>query len=275
MGAGLGGGCRSVARMRKVFVIGIGAGDPDYVTMQAVKALNQVDVFFVIDKGAVKDDLTRLRREICERYVENDSYRVVEAPEVERDRSATAYTAAVVDWHGRRAEVYERLIRDELRDDETGAFLVWGDPAFYDSTLRIIDLIVARDVVAFDYEVIPGISSFQALAAKHRVILNRVGGPITVTTGRRLAAGGMPDGVDDVVVMLDGPGAFVALAEDPAAAEVDLYWGAYVGTKDELLVSGRLPDVADDVQRTRADARERKGWIMDTYYLRRRPADAS
>lgn len=263
------GSSSSVARMRKVFVIGIGAGDPDYVTMQAVKALNQVDVFFVIDKGAVKDDLTQLRREICERYVDNDSYRVVQAPEVERDRSATAYAAAVVDWHGRRADVYERLIRDELGDDETGAFLVWGDPAFYDSTLRIIDMIVARGAVAFDYEVIPGISSFQALAAKHRVILNRVGGPITVTTGRRLATQGMPDGVDDVVVMLDGPGDFTALAEDPATAEVDVFWGAYVGTSDELLVSGRLSDVADDIERTRADARERKGWIMDTYYLRR------
>ena len=52
--------------MRRVFVIGIGAGNPDYVTVQAINALNEVDVFFVMDKGHEKEDLVRLRRE-CER----------------------------------------------------------------------------------------------------------------------------------------------------------------------------------------------------------------
>ena len=61
--------------MRKVFVIGIGAGNPDYVTVQAINALNEVDVFFVMDKGHEKEDLVRLRREICERYIKNKSYR--------------------------------------------------------------------------------------------------------------------------------------------------------------------------------------------------------
>src|SRR3712207_7026936 len=42
-----------------------------------------------------------------------------------------------------------------------------------------------------------------ALAAAHRIPLNRVGRPFAVTTGRRLADEGPPPGVDDVVVMLD------------------------------------------------------------------------
>jgi len=37
--------------MKKLLVIGVGAGNPDYITMQAVKALNRVDVFFLMDKG--------------------------------------------------------------------------------------------------------------------------------------------------------------------------------------------------------------------------------
>ena len=60
--------------MRKVFVIGIGAGNPDYITVQAINALNEVDVFFIIDKGEEKEDLVRLRKEICERYIKNKSY---------------------------------------------------------------------------------------------------------------------------------------------------------------------------------------------------------
>jgi precorrin-6A synthase len=66
------------AIMKKLFVIGIGAGNPDYVTVQAINALNEVDVFFVIDKGKEKEDLVRLRKEVCDRFIENKSYRTVE-----------------------------------------------------------------------------------------------------------------------------------------------------------------------------------------------------
>ena len=52
--------------MKKLMVIGIGAGNPDYITLQAVKALNRVDVFFLMDKGQSKDKLIDLRREICD-----------------------------------------------------------------------------------------------------------------------------------------------------------------------------------------------------------------
>ena len=55
--------------MKKLFLIGIGAGNPEYITVQAINALNQVDVFFMMDKGEEKEDLLRLRREICERYI--------------------------------------------------------------------------------------------------------------------------------------------------------------------------------------------------------------
>src|SRR5260221_4543651 len=120
--------------MRRLLIIGIGAGDPEQVTVQAIKALNQADVFFVIDKGAVKQDLMLLRQEICERYVESRSYRMVHVPDPERDRSAPAYRPAVEQWRRERAGVYQALLRDELGDDERGAFLGLGVPAPYDST---------------------------------------------------------------------------------------------------------------------------------------------
>ncbi len=256
--------------MRRVLIIGIGAGDPEQVTVQAIRALNQADVFFVIDKGADKQDLVLLRQQICERYIENDSYRMVHAPDPERDRAAAPYRPAVAEWRRQRSEIYERLIADELADGECGAFLVWGDPALYDSTLAIIEQIVARGALQLEYEVIPGISSVQALAARHRVSLTQVGRPVHVTTGRLLAEG-FPENCDDVVVMLDASCSFTNLAEDG----LEIYWGAYVGTKDEILVSGTLGDVADEIRAVRAEARARKGWIMDTYLLRRtRPAQA-
>jgi precorrin-6A synthase len=55
--------------------------------------------------------------------------------------------------------------------------------------------------------------------------------------------------------------------------DTDIYWGAYLGTPDEILISGPLPEVAPRITRARAEARRRKGWIMDTYLLRRHPGD--
>ena len=48
--------------MKKILIIGIGAGNPEYITIQAVNALNQVDVFFILDKGADKEKLVEFRR---------------------------------------------------------------------------------------------------------------------------------------------------------------------------------------------------------------------
>ena len=248
--------------MRQVFVIGIGAGDPDQVTVEAVKALGRLDVAFLVDKGDEKAELVDLRRELLRRYA--PGARVVTVADPERDRASAAYPEAVGDWRRRRAAAYGALIRDALGDDGRGGFLAWGDPALFDSTIGVLDDV--RDVL-FAYTVVPGVSSVSALAARHRVGLNRVGRAVQITTGRRLAEEGMPDGVDDLVVMLDARHAYRGVSDD-----VDIFWGAYLGTPDEILRSGRLRDVAADIDAVRAGARARKGWIMDTYLLRRRDA---
>jgi precorrin-6A synthase len=252
--------------MRKLLIIGIGAGDPDQITVQAIKAIKAADVFFVMDKGTAKQDLTRLREEICERYAEPGRYKIVQAPDPQRDRTAADYRSAVEHWRGQRAQIYAALIEQELRDGQCGAFLVWGDPAIYDSTLAIVEQIAAQGTMEFEYQVIPGISSVQALAARHRVSLTQVGKPLHITTGRRLADSAMPAGSDDVVVMLDAGCSFSAVTDQA----VEIYWGAYLGTADEIVVSGKLGDVAERIRSAREEARERKGWIMDTYLLRRR-----
>ena len=246
--------------MRTVLVIGVGAGDPEHITVQAINALRRTDVVFVVDKGPA--ELVRAREEILARYAPHGP-RVVAIPDPPRDRTAAAYRSAVEAWRSARADAWERAIAAELGQDRCGAFLVWGDPALYDSTIAVLDEIRARGAVRFDHEVIPGISSPQALAARHRVPFNRVAGAVQITTGRRLAQG-LPQDADDVLVMLDADCAFARFPD------LDIYWGAYVGTADEILVAGRVGEVADEIRRRRAEARERKGWVMDTYLLRRR-----
>ncbi|MFT3732375.1 MAG: precorrin-6A synthase (deacetylating) [Hyphomicrobium sp.] len=251
--------------MKKVLLIGIGAGNPDYVTMQAVKALNATDVFFFLDKGEEKQDLADLRRTICERYIEGKSYRIVEVPGPVRDQNGD-YKSGVQAWHRNKAKIFGSLIADELRDGETGAFLVWGDPSLYDSSIRVIEQVLAEGTISFEYEVIPGITAVQALAAEHKIALNPIGEPVHITTGRKLLEG-LPKGVDTAVVMLDNGSGLRALLDE----DVEIFWGAYLGTPDQILVSGKLKECVDAIEEARAEERERKGWIMDTYLLRRAP----
>jgi precorrin-6A synthase len=112
--------------------------------------------------------------------------------------------------------------------------------------------------------VVPGISAVSALAARFGEPLNRVGGAVLITSGRRLEAG-WPSDADDVVVMLDAGLTFRAFPD------ADIFWGAYLGTPDEILLSGVVAEVGAEIERVRSAARRRKGWMFDTYLLRRSP----
>jgi precorrin-6A synthase len=249
--------------MKKILVIGMGVGDPDQITMQAVRALNQADVLFILDKGPAKAKLRRLREEICRRHIKGHPYRIVEVPSPPRDPAPVDYRTCVDDLNAAKQAVFERLIDHEMKDGETGAFLVWGDPMLYDSTIRNLDALKDSGRL-FAYDVIPGITAIQALAAAHRIPLNRIAEAVTITTGRKLA-GGFPEGVDSVVVLLDGEDTYRRFVDQ----DIDIYWGAYLGTPDEILIAGKVTDVAEEIHRRRSEARKANGWIMDTYLLRK------
>jgi precorrin-6A synthase len=242
---------------RHIHVIGIGAGDPDYLTVQAIEALNNTQVFFAMDKGEAKSDLVALRRDICARYIRQPGYRFVELSDPKRSADAD-YREAVSEWHAARARIWATAIPAELGPDGVGAFLAWGDPSLYDSTLRVLDAVMAE--VDIGYDVIPGISAVQALTARHRIPLNEVGEPVLITTGRRLREHGL---AGSAVVMLDADCSFRS-----CPADTRIWWGAYLGTPDELLVAGTVGEVGARITELRADARARHGWIMDTYLLR-------
>ena len=112
--------------MKKILIIGIGAGDPDFVTMQAVKALNTVDVFFILEKGAAKDGMMELRREICRRYAKDRAYRMIEAPSPTRDPRPADYAACVDDLNRAKQDAFEKMIADGLGEGQTGAILRLG-----------------------------------------------------------------------------------------------------------------------------------------------------
>ncbi|MGJ9422153.1 precorrin-6A synthase (deacetylating) [Aeromicrobium sp. CF3.5] len=248
--------------VRRLTVVGIGAGDPDQITVEAAETLRAAD-FAIVAQKRDDDPLVAARQAVIDRHA--PGLQVVAVPDPERDRSAAAtsttsgYAGVVVDWHDARAALYEQVLLD--RPDGDVVFLVWGDPAFYDSTIRVVEKVLAAGRADFVWDVIPGISALQVLAARHRIVLHDVGQALLVTTGRRLREA-VDGGADNVLVMLS------ARFDLDGLEDWHIWWGANLGTAHESLVAGRVGDVLGDVERARAATKASAGWVMDVYLLR-------
>jgi precorrin-6A synthase len=247
--------------MLTLSLIGIGCGDPDQLTRAAVQAINAADLVLIPRKGTAKSDLADLRRTICASVLTSNKTVIAQFELPVRDAAEADYRKGVDDWHEAVAATWQQAIANHLEGEGKVALLIWGDPSLYDSSLRI----ARRFNPLPKIEVVPGITSIQALCAPHALPLNDIGEPFLVTTGRRLREGRWPQAVDTVVVMLDGDTAFQSL--DPAGLHI--YWGAYLGMPDQIILSGALAEVGPRIVAARQEARERHGWIMDSYILKR------
>jgi precorrin-6A synthase len=242
-------------------LIGIGCGDPEQLTLSAIRAINAADLILIPRKGEEKKELADLRRKICGHVLKNDKTRLVEFDLPARNSGAADYRKAVDEWHQAVAAAWSREIGRHLGSRGRVALLIWGDPALYDSSLRIARRLDPLPAI----EVVPGVTSIAALCAAHALPLNEIGESFLVTTGRCLREEGWPSAVNTLVVMLDGEAAFQSL--DPAGLHI--WWGAYLGMPDQIILAGALADVGATIIAARRAARERHGWIMDSYILKR------
>lgn len=242
--------------LTELWLIGIGTGNPEHVTLEGMRLLREAAVVLIPRKGAVKDDLADLRLAILDRA--GAAAKVIPFEMPERD-PALPYQARVARWHDEIARRWQAALDGAPAGPV--ALLVWGDPGLYDSTLRIAERLEPAPRV----RVVAGITALQALTAAHAIPFNTVNGAVTVTTGRRLRDHGWPPGAETVVVMLDGECSFRGL--DPEG--LTIWWGAFLGMEEQVLEQGPLEEAGPRIVEARARAREAHGWIMDTYLLRR------
>lgn len=240
-------------------LIGIGTGSPGHLTRDGIAAMAAADLILIPSKGADKADLAELRQALCRRVLASPPpFALFDMP----IRSARdGYRQGVEDWHDAIAAQWQQVIRDH--GAVRPALLVWGDPMLYDSSLRIAARVARR--LPLKLRVIPGITAIQALCAAHAIPLNEVAAPVTITTGRQIRDHGWPQGTGRAVVMLDGDCAFQTL--DPQSLHI--WWGAFLGMSEEMLIAGPLAEVGPRILATRARARAAHGWIMDIYLLSR------
>ncbi len=245
--------------MYELDLIGIGTGNPDHVTFQGAAAIRGADLILIPRKEENKSDLAGLREGIIARVA--DTPPTVAYFDIPIRRSEDGYLRGVDEWHDAIALRWQAAIASHPGASRV-ALLIWGDPSLYDSSLRIASRLRPQPKT----RVIPGVTALQALTAAHAIPINDIGAPFAVTTGRRIHEEGWPRDVFKVAVMLDGECSFQSLE----MADYEIWWGAYVGMKEEILIHGPLADVAQNILETRARARADHGWIMDIYLLKKR-----
>ncbi|MDX1888066.1 precorrin-6A synthase (deacetylating) [Mycolicibacterium sp. 050158] len=247
----------------RVRILGVGMG-PRQVTHEVADALRSVDYVLAAAKGD-DDGLLALRREIVETYPgAHGPAEIVVVPDPVRDRSTgltdAKYEGAVADWHDARASCYADVLRER---GGIAAFLVWGDPSLYDSTIRVVEKVRALGL-AVEFDVLPGVSAPQLLAARHRIVLHEVGRSVHVTTGRRLQEA-VAAGQDNIVAMLNPPPDRLDLT---GLDDWTVWWGANLGATGERLVTGRLADALPAIVEARGQAKAEAGWVMDLFLVR-------
>lgn len=130
-----------------LYGVGVGPGDPELMTLKAVRVMREADIIAVPDTG----DGRQTALDIARQWVEGKALLHCHTP-MTRDKAALA-------------QGYDR-IADELcgylRQGKTIAFLTLGDPTVYSTYLYIDSRVRAR---GFDTRLIAGVPSFCAAAA--------------------------------------------------------------------------------------------------------------
>ena len=155
----------------RLFVIGIGPGDPELLTLKAVRILKEVPCV-IVPKGREEGSSLALSivrkaipldgKEIVEAYFPMRKTRGSEESGVRSEENKTINDRDELDakWDEAAEAVLNRL--DKGTD---AAFITIGDPAIYSTFFYLYDRLLARRP-SLSIEMVPGISSINAAAAR-------------------------------------------------------------------------------------------------------------
>ncbi len=153
----------------KIYGIGVGPGDSDLLTVRAVRILEKVDVVFAA--SSTKNDYSHSLK-IASEFVHDKCEVVMLGYPMTRDKDILR-------------EAWEKnceIALEFMAGGKTAAFLTLGDPLIY-STFGYMMQTMNRLYPEIDFEVVPGITSYQAAAAKSKQVLVESGQNLLLTSG--------------------------------------------------------------------------------------------
>ncbi|MGZ7210099.1 MAG: precorrin-2 C(20)-methyltransferase [Methanobacterium sp.] len=142
----------------KFIGIGVGPGDPDLLTVKAIKALNEVDV---ICAPKSKESKPSLALSIVQGILDGtkSEYEILEPlfPMIEDEEALQTH------WN-----LASDLIMEKLDSGLDVAFITLGDPTVYSTFAYVYQRIKNHD---YETSIIPGITSFTGCAASAKIAL--------------------------------------------------------------------------------------------------------
>lgn len=137
--------------MAKLYGIGVGPGDPELMTLKAVRLVGECDVVAIPHSGQEKNTAYNIAKGACPHLGEKELLEVDMPMTRDKEKLAESHDTAT-----------EQII-SKLIEGKNVAFLTLGDPSIYSTYVYIHERVLDRGMEA---QIVPGIPSFCAVAAR-------------------------------------------------------------------------------------------------------------
>lgn len=150
--------------MGVLYAIGVGPGDPELLTLKAVKILNEISCLFV-PKG--REEGSSLALSIIEKTIDLSKKEIIEVhfPMIKTKQQGLKNSDLDNKW----AEAVKNIL-NKLTNGINVAFITLGDPTIYSTFFYLYDKLLELEP-HLNIEIIPGISSINASSAKAKLSL--------------------------------------------------------------------------------------------------------
>lgn len=222
---GASGGRTFLMKTGKLYGVGIGPGDPRYLTLRAAEVLRSADVVFTV-ASRNRSAETSISQAVVECFRPSGEIRL-QVFSMSQDEEA------------RRAQVQANAdaVMQELRAGRDCAFATLGDPMTY-STFGYVLEIIRRSIPDLRLEVVPGITSFAALAARAGTVLVENGEQLRVIPSfHPESAASLEFQKDSTTILLKTYRSRAALLDRLTREErIKIVYGARLGMEGECLL---------------------------------------
>lgn len=147
----------------KLYVIGVGPGDPELLTLKAVRILKETGVICV-PKG--REEGSSLALSIVKKALDLNNKEIIEAHFPMKKTKERRHESEL---HSKWQETVEIVI-SKLKKGVDVAFITLGDPAIYSTFFYLYDRLV-ESLPGLNIEIVPGVSSINASTARANISL--------------------------------------------------------------------------------------------------------